>query len=194
MGTSTTTTTKTTKTMLTHVDRTATAYTGPAKVDATPVATLLIDLPPGAKKGLRTSGPGIDGVIAELAASVPTAGAAAGISTVLYQAFVTGTTNIEQLTAIWQVSSKLTEVVGETLAVLQDTREQQLSQLADAIQSTAKRTKNAGVTAPFQQTLAYKAQIAQKGVKTREAKKAAKAATPAATTPATTTPATTTHT
>ena len=188
-STTTTTTKKTPKKMATHVDRTTTAYTGPVKVDATAVAPILIDLPPGAKRGLRTAGAGIAGVLTELAAAMPTNGAAAGVSAAVYAAMVTNSTSIAELTALLAVAAKLAEVLDETMALLDDQREQQLSQIADAIRSTAKRTKNAGIEAPFQKTLAYKAATADKAVKTREAKKAAAAAPTTTTTPAPTTPA-----
>jgi hypothetical protein len=173
-----------TKPMEKHVDRTTTTYTGPVKVDATAVASLLLDLPPGARQGLRTPGPGIDAVVAELAASVPTDGAAAGISPAIYAAFAAGTTSLAQLTALWQTADKLAEVLGETIAILQDTREQQLSQMADAVSSTAKRTKNEGIKAPFQKTLAYKGQSAKKSAQTRAKNKATAAGVKAAATPA----------
>jgi hypothetical protein len=177
---------KTSKPMAKHVDRTTTPYTGPAKVDATPLASLLVDLPKGARKGLRTALPGIDGVVAELGAAMPADGAEAGIPPSLYTAFANGCTNIANLTQLWQTTAKLAEVMEETLALLQDTREQQLSQMGDAIRSTAKRTKSDAVKAPFQKTLAYLGQYAVKGVKTRQEKKAqtAAAATPATTAPA----------
>ncbi len=163
------------KPMPKHVDRTTTPYTGPVKVDATAVASLLVDLPKGGKKGLRTAGPGLDQVINELATSVPASGAAAGISTAIYQAFLVSNTRIDQLAPLEQAASKLAEVLSETLALLQDTREQQLGQMADFVRSTAKRTRNDGIKAPFQKMLAYKGQAAEKGVLTREKNKAAKA-------------------
>jgi hypothetical protein len=191
-STTTTTTKKTAKPMLKHVDRTTTAYTGPVKIDATAVAPLLVDLPPGAKRGLRTAGPDIASVLAELAVAVPTSGPAAGVSATLYAAMVTGSNDIAQLTTLQESAAKLAEVIGETLAILQDQREQQLSQIADAVESTAKRTKNAGVAAPFQKTLAYKGEAAEKAAKTRAANKAAKAAAATATPPAPATTSTTT--
>ena len=164
------------KPMPTHVDRTTTPYTGAVKIDATAVAPLLVNLPKGGRKGLRTAGPNIAAVVAELAAAVPTAGTAAGISAPLYASFTTGCANIDTLTALWQASAKLTEVLAETLALQENTREQQLSQIADAVRSTAKHTKNNGVEAPFQQTLAYTSATADKAAKTRATKKAATAA------------------
>jgi hypothetical protein len=191
----TTTTKKTVKPMPTHVDRTAVAYTGPLKVDATAVGPLLQDLPPGARKGLRTAHVGIDDVLAEVAAASPAAQAAAGIPAALMQSYTTQNTNITALTQEEQVTAKLAEVMGESLALMVDAREQQLSQMGDAVRSTAKRTKNDGVKAPFQKLLAYLGEGATKAVKTRKAKKAAAATgttTPAATTPAATTAAATT--
>ena len=179
------------KHMLTHVDRTTTAYTGPVKVDATAVAPILIDLPPGAKRGLRTSGAGIAGVLTELASAVPTDGAAAGVSAPVYASLVTNSANLAALLALQAVAAKLAEVIDETIAVLEDQREQQLSQIADSIRSTAKRTRNAGVKAHFQKTLAYNAEGADKGVKTRKANKAAAAATTPTATATATTPAAT---
>ncbi len=182
------------KPMTKHVDRTTTPFTGAVKVDATAVAALLVDLPKGGRKGLRTAGSGIAAVIAELAAAEPTDGPAAGISATVYQAFVTGCGNIAQLTALWQVSAKLTEVLAETLALEEDAREQQVSQIADAIRSTAKRTRNEGVEAPFQKTLAYVSAVGDKAAKKRAENKAAKAAaasTTAGSTTAATTPAAT---
>ncbi len=183
---STTTTKKTAKPMLKHVDRTTTAYTGPVKVDASAVSAILINLPPGARKGLRTAGPGIAAVLAELAVSEPADGAAAGISPAVYASMVANSTNIALLTALGETCSKLSEVITDTLAILSDQREQQLSQIADSVDSTAKRTKSAGIKAPFAKTLAYKAAIALKAAKTRKEKKAAAAGT--TTTPTTTTP------
>jgi hypothetical protein len=172
------------KPKLTHVDRTTTPFTGTLKIDATSVAAFLVDLPKGGMQGLRTPLPGIDGVVAELAVAVPADGAAAGISSTVYGQFVTRTTQIEQLQAISADAQKLAEVITETLALLEDGREQNIGQIVDAIRSTAKRSKSAGISAPFGKTLAYRAQVADKAVATRQKKKAA-AAAPQATTPAT---------
>jgi hypothetical protein len=188
------TTKKHEKPMTTHVDRTTTPYTGPVKVDASTVASILVDLPKGARKGLRTSGPGIDAVAAELAAEIATAGAKAGIAPAVYQSFLTNHNNATSLEEIGQTLFKLAEVVGETLALTVDAREQALSKIVDSIQSTAKRDKNDGIKAPFHQTLAYKSRIAEKAVKTKAAKKAAKAGAPTATPAATPAQASTTAT
>jgi hypothetical protein len=168
------------KPMPKHVDRTTTPYNGALKVDATAVAPLLVDLPKGARKGLRRSGPGIDEVAIELAAFMPVAGAAAGIPQALYDTFAKQHADVTQLEQIAMPLLKLAEVLTETLALAQDAREQALSKIADDIRSTAKRDRNDGIKAPFQKTLAYKSQAAEKGVKTRAQKKAAKAGTPPA--------------
>jgi hypothetical protein len=160
------------------VDRTATPFTGPTTVDATPIAPLLVDLPQGAMQGLRKALAGIDEVVTELATQVPLHGAEVGISPAAYQSFVSHTNTIAQLKAIGAPVLKLAEVITETLAVHEDARDQDLGQMVDAIQSTMKRKKNAGAGAPFQKTLAYRAQSAQKAASTRRKNAAAKAAAP----------------
>jgi hypothetical protein len=164
------------KKMETQVVRTPSPYGGTLKIDATAVGPVLFDLAKGARKGLRKSRPGIDDVLAELAAAMPTAGAAAGIAQALYQGFVTDTTNITALQQAAPPVLKLAEVMVESQGILEDAREHKLMKIADAIKSTAKHDRNPGVKAPFQKTLAYEGAIADKSVKTRQAKKAAKAA------------------
>jgi hypothetical protein len=177
-----TTTKKTQKPMTTHVDHTATAYTGPVKVDASTLASLLMDLVPGGMRGLRKSHTGIDDVVTELAAAVPAYGAAAGISQTTYQSFSAHTTAISQLQTIGAPILKLAEVITETIALHEDGQDQDLGQLVDAIRSTMRRKKSDSVGAPFQKTLAYRAETAKKGVATKKKKAAAKApAVPAAT-------------
>ena len=189
MATTTTTPKKAVKPMETHVDRTATPYTGPTTLDVTKQAGLLNDLPKGARKGMRASRKGIDDVVVEVLAASPAALAAAGIPPALAQAFATSNANVAALSPPAQVAAKLAEVLDESLAIQEDAREQQLGQMGDAIRSTAKRTRNESVKAPFQNLLAYLGEGAAKALKTRTAKKAG---APPATGPAGSTTTTTT--
>lgn len=161
-----------------HIDRTTTAYAGPVHVDASTVAAILVDLPQGARQGLRKSGPGIDAVASELAGVMSTAGAEVGIGQALYDTFTKHHKNASDLAQIGTVLFKLAEVVQETLALEDDAREQALAKIVDIIKSAAKRDKNEGLKAPFHETLAYKGEAAQKANKTKADNKA-KAATPA---------------
>ncbi len=176
-----------------HVDRTTTPYGGLLTLDLTSFKTLLVTLPKGARKGLRTEQEGLADVLAELAVAIPANGAAAGVPAALYTALTTNNTNITQLKPLLQTATLIVEALGATIAVAEDLREQQISQIADCVQSTAKRMKNEGIKTPFKQTLAYKNKAAEKAVKTRAAKKTtaptAATTTPAAAAPAATTPA-----
>jgi hypothetical protein len=161
------------------IDRTPQKYGGPAQVDVSPILALLYDLPPGAMQGMRKDRPGIDDVVAELAAAFPTAGAAAGVSTAVYQSFTDHTDAIDKLRTAGAPILKLAEVITETIAIHVDARDQDLGQVVDSISSTMKRKKNAGLGAPFEKTLAYREAVAKKAAATRQKKAAAKA-TPAA--------------
>jgi hypothetical protein len=173
----------------THVDRDPQPYTGPTTIDASAVASLLRDLPPGAMQGLRKPQPGLADVVTELTGAVPTYGATAGISTAVYTSFTTHTANIAKLVAAGAAVSKLAEVITESLALEEDAQDQDLGQIVDAILSTTKRTKSNAVSAPFQKTLAYRSEVAKKAAATREKNAAAKKA--ATTTTATPTAGTT---
>jgi hypothetical protein len=170
--------------MTTHVDHTATPYSGPVEVDVTVLATLLMDLVPGGMRGLRKSHAGIDEVVAELAAAMPKDGAAAGVSAAVYQSFVAHSSAIDQLRTSGAPILKLAEVIIETIALHEDGRDQDLGQIVDAVRSTMKRKKNDSIGAPFEKTLAYRAETANKGVATKKKKSAVKAVPPAPPAPA----------
>ena len=176
------------KPLTTHIDRTTTQYGGPITLDLTPVKGQLVGLPKGARKGLRTPQGDIADVLTELAVAMPANGAAAGIPAALYTALTTNNTNINTLTPLLQSAQLIVDALGATIALAEDLREQQLCQIADCVQSTAKRMKNESIKTPFKETLAYKNKAAAKAVKTRTLKKT-KAPTATTTTPAATAPA-----
>jgi hypothetical protein len=157
-------------------------YTGALAVDATPCKSFLLDLPPGATRGLKHAQPGIDGVLAELQAAMPAYGAGAGVPAQAWADVQDATAKLASLAPIAVLAQKLAEVCEETSIVLQDRRQHAISQIADAVRSTAKHQKSPEVEAPFEKTIAYASQAANKAVKTRqehEAQKAAPAAAPA---------------
>lgn len=152
-------------------------YTGPLTIDVTALGNTLIDLPPGGKQKLRTEKEGMDGVIQELASAVPSAaGAAAGVPMEAYKLFVETTDDIAKLRAARAIVDKLAEVLDETEAKKVHERENALGLIVDAVTSNARRKKEPSLLAPFDKTLAYNAQIADKAARTRrknaEAKKA----------------------
>lgn len=142
-------------------------YAGPVQFSLVDCKDDLIDLPHDALRFLRNAKPGIDIVRTELEQSVPVHGDAAGVTTEMHDQFVADTQLIEKLRAHEIVLAKALEVVRETLAQKEHDRENTLSHIADRVKSTAQRSGNASILAPFQQTLQYNAQYAAKAAETR---------------------------
>lgn len=142
-------------------------YAGPVQFSLIDCKDHLIDLPHDSLRYLRSAKPGIGAVIVELQQSVPVHGTMAGVTTSMHDQFVTDTQLIDKLRAHEAVLAKALEVVRETLAQKEHERENTLSHIVDRVKSTAQRTGNAAILAPFQKTLAYIAQYAVKAAETR---------------------------
>lgn len=146
-------------------------YSGPSTIDLTGLAALLVDLAPGAMRGMRREQPGMDGVAAELAVSVPALGAKAAISPDVYANFKDTHGLLQQIRAARALVVKAAEVLEESEVYYEDQREGDISLIVAAVR-TAARHKDASIQASFEKTLAYNAQIALKAAKTRQKKKA----------------------
>jgi hypothetical protein len=153
-------------------------YVGTLVIDLAHLSGILYDVARGALRGLRRERPGVVDVIAELAAQFPTMGAAAGISPSAYARLTQATEHLAKIRAQRGAVDKLAEVLKESEALYEDERETAISQMADAIRSTAKREKNPGLSAPFERLLRYNSQSADKAVKTRRKKAAHGASEP----------------
>ncbi|MBK9266470.1 MAG: hypothetical protein IPM54_42615 [Polyangiaceae bacterium] len=154
---------------------TGAAYAGPLEISLKDLDGHLIDLPKNAMQRLRSAQDGIDEVITELAQSVPLHGENAGITTKVYQSFVDDTAIIEKLEAGESELEKLLEVVRESRAKKVHNRENTIAQMADAAKSTAHRTGDKSILAPFEKTIRYNSQIAEKAAQTRRKNAEAKA-------------------
>jgi hypothetical protein len=153
-------------------------YVGTFLIDLTHLSGLLYDIARGAMRGLRRERPGLVEVIAELATQFPAVGAAAGISPNAYARFAQATEHLAKIRAERGAVDKLAEVLKESEALYENERENAISQMADAVRSTAKREKNPGLSAPFEKLLRYNSQTADKAVKTRRKKTAANTSEP----------------
>lgn len=142
-------------------------YSGPFIINLENVRDNLIDLSPGALKGLRAEQEGFPGVLEELARSVPTQGEEAGISSRVHARVVESTRTIETLAVHERELAKALEVVRETRRKLEHDREHDIGLIVDVVMSTAQRTGDSALLAAFEQTIHYKRQIAAKGVQTR---------------------------
>lgn len=150
-------------------------YTGSLTVDLASVQDKLIDLAPGAMKGIRAEQEGIDDVKKELAESMPGHADAADIPPQAYQRFLERTALLSQLREKERELLKLVEIVQETRAKTENDREDDISVIAKAAQKAAERKKDPGVAAPFEATIRYNSQIAEKALNTRRKNAEAKA-------------------
>jgi hypothetical protein len=143
-------------------------YTGALIIDLSDVKDDLVDLAPGAMKGIRAEQEGIDKVKAELAQSMPAHGDAADIPPQAYQRFLKRTALLAQLRVHEIALEKGLEVCRETRAKTENDREDDISIIAQTAQKTADRRKDPGLAAPFEETIRYNSQIADKGAQTRK--------------------------
>lgn len=142
-------------------------YIGPLIIDLSPVGNDLIDLPPGAMRGIRGEQEGIEKVNAELAIAIPGYGDAAEIPHQVYKRFQQRTSLLAQLRTHERELEKALEVCRETRAKTENDREDDISIIAKTVQDTARRLKDPGIAAPFQETIRYNGQIAEKAMQTR---------------------------
>ncbi|MRG95807.1 hypothetical protein [Polyangium spumosum] len=153
-------------------------YTGPMDATLTDVQDDLVDLAAGASKGFRGVQPGIEGVCDELAGSVAVFGEAAGISPKLYERFVGETKSIDALVKKEAILEKMLEATRESRRLKTHQRENTIAQMVDITKSTAQRTGDKALLAPFEKTIRYNAQTALRAAKTRRKNKAAKSEAP----------------
>lgn len=142
-------------------------YEGTLTIDLGHLRGILFDVARGALRGLRREQPGMLGVIAELAAQFESQGSAAGISREAYARFLRCTDRLAEIRAVRGTIDKLSEVLKESEAIYEHERENAISQMADAVRSTARREANPGILAPFEKLLRYNSQLAEKAVKAR---------------------------
>ena len=142
-------------------------YNGPFFVDLNHLRGILVDLPRGGTRHLRREQPGMDAVIQELKNEVPRRGAEAGIPESAYRRFLECTSHLEKIREVKGWLEKMLEVVKESEARYEHERENSVSQIADAVRSTARREGKSGILAPFEKLLRYNSQLAEKAWKSR---------------------------
>ena len=150
-------------------------YVGSLTVDLNDVKDALVDLPPGAMKGIRAEQEGIGQVLSELATAMPNHGEAADVPAQAYQRIVDRTALLTKLRAHEVELAKMLEVCTETRAKTENDREDDISTIAKAAQDKARKSKDPGIAAPFELTIKYNAQIADRAAQTRRKNEEAKA-------------------
>lgn len=149
-------------------EKTYRPYTGPAVLELTDVMPILADIPKGSLSALRREKDGIAEVLHELSMAVPAFGEVAGVAS-NYAEIVESTSRIEKLRVLRSRLAKALEVVDESEAVEEHKRETSIACIVDIVRSTARR-KDASIAAPFEKTLKYHGQFADKAWKTRRRK------------------------
>jgi hypothetical protein len=150
-------------------------YTGDLVIDLTDVKEALVDLPPKALQGARAEKEGLAGVLGELAVAIPNHGNDAEIHPAVYQRILADTTLIAKLRGYEATLEKLLEVCRETRGMKENNREDDISAIADKVEEKADRGKKPGLRAPFEKTLRYRSQLADKAADTRKKNEQAKA-------------------
>jgi hypothetical protein len=141
---------------------------GELAIDASALASFLIDLPPGGMQGMRTEQDGFDAVVAEILANQPIRGEAAGITSADVAVLATAGEQIALIDKYLGPAEKLVELLTETRAKLDDGRQRKVTTVANAVDLRAKDGSNDELLAAYEKTRAYRSAIGAKAAKTRQ--------------------------
>lgn len=140
---------------------------GDLAIDCTPLADLIIDLPPGAMTGMRREREGLDALLAEVAANQKADGARAGILDTDAQVLAKLTEKVLLVRKYKEPLRKLLELVVETEAALDHERHQHISNIAASVEQRAKMPGNEDLRSLYRATRAYRSAVGKKAAKTR---------------------------
>lgn len=140
---------------------------GALSVDCSFLASFVVDLPPGARRGLRVEQEGFGDVVNEILANQAKHGEEAGVTKSDHEAFAQANQRIAQIDAFLPAARKLVELLVETRAVPDDQRQRQAFAIAEAVEGRAKIQKSGHLLAKYERTRAYRSAIGLKAVKTR---------------------------
>lgn len=136
-------------------------------VDATGMANFLEDIEAGARQRLRRAQPGFALAMNEILINQDSLGERAGVTAHDFQALVTAHQHIEQIEALLPTAHKLVEILEESRAVHDDTRQRYVSAIAKSVEMRAKALGDESLLAKYEQTRVYRSAIATKGLRTR---------------------------
>jgi peptidoglycan hydrolase CwlO-like protein len=144
-------------------------------IDLNPLKPFLVDLPPGATRGMRTEQEGWDDVVHEIVTSQAKYGDRAGITATDFQRFVALNDQYAQVEAQLPVLEKAEEILTESLAHVDSQRHKLITIFADAVEDHAS-TEGGDPTllTAYEKTIAYRGIIADKAAKTRKKNEEAK--------------------
>lgn len=141
---------------------------GDLVIDASDLASFVVDLPPGARLGMRSEQPGFDAVMAEILANQPTLGERAGITATNFAALQQGQTRISQIDSRLPAARKMVELLEETRAVEDDRMQRLVSAIAISVTSRSRAFNDDELVARYEKTCAYRSAVANKAARTRQ--------------------------
>ncbi|MRG96741.1 hypothetical protein [Polyangium spumosum] len=142
--------------------------------DCTALAPFLVDLPEGARRGMRSEQEGFFDVVSEIHTNQAALGDKAGITKADFDAFQESNTRVAMIDAHLPAIKKLVERMEETRALEDDKRQRLAHAFADSVDRRARTMGDKNLLAKYERTRKYRSAIALKAVKTR-AKNAAQA-------------------
>lgn len=157
-----------------------TTYDGPIVIDLSEVKDKLIDLAPGAMKGMRGEQPGMQDVLKELTDSTKAQRETANFAEHIFQRILTRTTDLTKMREYEAKLAKALEVCTETRTKMENDREDDIGILAKNAKETAEKQRQPAIAAPFEKIIKYNGQIAEKAAQTRKKNAEAKAGQPPA--------------
>lgn len=144
-------------------------------IDAREVAPFVLDVEPGAMRGLKRAQPGFSHVLHEIMAAQARFGEQAGVLSRDLEELKLLTERIETIRKILPDIRKLLELLVETELVMDDRRQQIVRVIARTIDNAFTLTKNGELLGVYEKTRSYRSAAAKKGVKTRQKRAALRA-------------------
>lgn len=141
---------------------------GALAVDCTTLKAFLVDLPPGARRGLRAEQDGFGDVIAEILSNQVEIGDKAGVTKNDIEELSLANERIAQIDVHLPAVRKLLEILEETRAKIDDQRQRQINAIAGAVEGRAKALSDPTLLAKYEKTRTYRSAVALKGAKTRK--------------------------
>jgi hypothetical protein len=141
---------------------------GDLVVDATDLAGIIVDLPPGKRLGLRSTQPGFDGAIGEIRANQSTLGTRAGLRDEDVAAIEEDLAHRAEIRARLPAMRKLVELMEETDAVVDDRLQRRVFTIAQTVESRARMLGDDELLARYAKTREYRSSIGNKAARTRQ--------------------------
>jgi hypothetical protein len=141
-------------------------FKGNLNPDLTHLNGIAVDLGHGTMRGLRREKHGIQKVLSEIQQGIPVHAATLGVASDIHDRISVLTDKLEKVRQARVEIDKLSEVLEETAAYLEDEREGEIGLIVSAVRAAARR-KDPAVLTVFEETTRYHGQIAARAHKTR---------------------------